>query len=462
VYLRGFSIFLPVLLSVVLCATDHAYAQTRVGEAVVIQNEVVRVAASAATQINVGDSMLRDETVRTGAGSAARFVMADSTNLSIGPSATLKLDRTVFNDEHSYREVAIRLTTGAFRFVTGHSEKPAYKITTPMATIGVRGTTLDILSERARTIVVLQDGAATVCTLDLQCVQLIQPGDTAIVTLAGGKTTIARTRTPPWTFAAICTASPGLCSVTQYADASPTKAAAAPPTQHWTGFSVGLAGGFGWGSSKQTDSGVPCSYFGTCVTGTTTTTTSTTTTTTTTTSTTTTSTSGGGLTADGSYSPRGGLFGGTLGYGWQQARWVVGIEGDYSWSGIDGRSATCGASSPAPHACGTRLDSLGTLRGRLGYALGPTDNWLPYLTGGVAAGEVHAWDSLLAASGNAFQVGWTAGGGLQSAFAQNWSARIEYLYVDLGSQKFSVVPGVPENATFKTNIVRVGLGYQFH
>ena len=116
---------------------------------------------SSTSQINVGDGLLRDEVVRTGADSAARLVMADSTNLSLGPSATIKLDRTVFNDEHSYRDVAIRMTSGAFRFVTGNSDKAAYKITTPLATIGVRGTTLDILSQRGRTIVVLQEGAAS-------------------------------------------------------------------------------------------------------------------------------------------------------------------------------------------------------------------------------------------------------------------------------------------------------------
>jgi hypothetical protein len=215
-----FWIFLS-LLSAASCAGSVAKAQTRVGEAVVIQNEVVRVAATT-TPINVGDSMLRDETVRTGSNSAARFVMADSTNLSLGPSATLKLDRTVFNDERSYRDVAIRMTTGAFRFVTGHSEKTAYKITTPLATIGVRGTTLDILSQRGRSVVVLQDGAASVCTTSLQCVQLTQPGDTAIITLSGGKTTISKTNTPPWTFAANCAASAGLCAVNQYAGASPT------------------------------------------------------------------------------------------------------------------------------------------------------------------------------------------------------------------------------------------------
>jgi hypothetical protein len=104
---------------------NPACAQTRVGQAAVVQNEVVRVMGSATSQINVGDGVLRDEIVRTGLDSAARLVMADSTNLSLGPNATIKLDRTVFNDEHSYREIAIRLTAGAFRFVTGQSAKTA-------------------------------------------------------------------------------------------------------------------------------------------------------------------------------------------------------------------------------------------------------------------------------------------------------------------------------------------------
>jgi hypothetical protein len=202
-------------------ATSSADAQTRVGEAAVVQNIVVRVAGSATSPINVGDGVVRDEVVRTGLESAARLVMADSTNLSLGPNATIKLDRAVFNDEHSYREIAIRLTTGAFRFVTGHSEKTAYKITTSLATIGVRGTRLDILSQRGRTTVVLQDGASRVCTTGGQCIDLLLPGDTAVITSAGGKVTIQKTNNPPWTFAANCAAAAGLCAVTQFADATP-------------------------------------------------------------------------------------------------------------------------------------------------------------------------------------------------------------------------------------------------
>jgi hypothetical protein len=218
--------YCSALLLAAAWGANPAHAQARVGEAAIIKNDVVRVMASGNSRINVGDGVLRDEIVRTGLESAARLVMADSTNLSLGPNATITLDRTVFNDEHSYRDIAIRLTSGAFRFVTGHSEKTAYKITTPAATIGVRGTILDILSQRGKTTVVLQEGASRVCTFGGQCIELTQPGDTAVVTVAGGKVTIQKTNNPPWSFAASCAAAAGLCSVTDYADATP---AGAPP-----------------------------------------------------------------------------------------------------------------------------------------------------------------------------------------------------------------------------------------
>ena len=217
-----------ILATLAICAVSnagiaHAQAPSRVGEAAVVQNEVIRVSGSGGNQINVGDAVLRNETVRTGASSATRLVMIDSTNLSLGANSSITLDRTVFNDERSYKDVTIRMTTGAFRFVTGHSDKNAYKITTGIATIGVRGTTLDILSQRGRTTVVLQDGASRVCTLNFQCIELTQPGDTAIITSSGnGKSTIKKTNNPPWTFASNCGAAAGLCSTTEFADASPT------------------------------------------------------------------------------------------------------------------------------------------------------------------------------------------------------------------------------------------------
>jgi hypothetical protein len=163
--------------------------------------------------------------------------MADSTNLSLGPSTTLKLDRTVFDDEHHYRDVAVKLTSGAFRFVTGNSEKAAYKITTPLATIGVRGTILDILSQRYKSTIKLLEGAATVCTVSFQCIVLTEPGETAVITSTGGKTTIVKANNVPWSFASNCGAAPGLCSTTQYADATP--AVIAPVEDDPTGMLCG-------------------------------------------------------------------------------------------------------------------------------------------------------------------------------------------------------------------------------
>ena len=97
----------------------------------------------------------------------------------------------------------------------------------------------------------------------------------------------------------------------------------------------------------------------------------------------------------------GGLFGGGATYNfWQSGPWVLGAAGDLSWAGISGNSGVCGAGSPAPHQCGTTLNSLLTIRGNLGYAVLP--NWLVYGTGGYAGGELHAWDTLAGASGSSF------------------------------------------------------------
>ena len=84
--------------------------------------------------------------------------------------------------------------------------------------------------------------------------------------------------------------------------------------------------------------------------------------------------------------------------------------------------------------CSTSNRWLATFRGRLGYAF---DRWLPYITGGGAYGNVKATASLpiagLAASTSNNQFGWTVGAGLEYAFLGNWTAKLEYLYVDLGS-----------------------------
>src|SRR5689334_23105704 len=188
----------------------------------------------------------------------------------------------------------------------------------------------------------------------------------------------------------------------------PAKAPAylpAPP-YNWTGFYVGINGGGGWGRS---DFSAPFTT--------------------------------------GSFDVSGGLVGGTLGYNWQMGEVVLGLEGDADWSNIRG-SAACGVTS-----CETRNHWLGTVRGRLGYAF---DRFMPYVTGGLAVGDIK---TTVAGVGSASdtKAGWTAGGGIEAAIAGPWTAKVEYLHVDLG--RTSSVLG--SDAKFNADIVRAGLNYRF-
>ncbi|HYW65047.1 MAG TPA: FecR family protein [Bradyrhizobium sp.] len=215
--MRGGFFIASMLAAAVCCiATFGADAQERIGRAAVIRNDVSKISPRV-VQISTGDEVFRDETVRTAADSDAKFVLRDDTNLSLGPSSTLKLDRAVFSGQTSAGDIAIKLSAGAFRFITGNSAKESYKIVTPLATIGVRGTTLDFLNQRARNVVVLQDGRARVCAAG-QCVDLLNPRDTAIINLTNGKIQIAKTSSPPWTFASACAANSALCSQSSYAE----------------------------------------------------------------------------------------------------------------------------------------------------------------------------------------------------------------------------------------------------
>ena len=157
---------------------------------------------------------------------------------------------------------------------------------------------------------------------------------------------------------------------------------------------------------------------------------------------------GGGGWGDSSSSGRfGGLVGGTVGFNYQVSQAVFGFEGDIDWSDLS-RNGSC-----APVSCESRNDWLSTVRGRVGYAV---DRFMPYVTGGVAFGDVKTSVAGFGES-NATKTGWTVGGGLEAAIIGPWTAKVEYLYVDLGSGDSPV--GSTEN--FKTNIVRAGVKYRF-
>jgi ferric-dicitrate binding protein FerR (iron transport regulator) len=185
-----------------LAATASA-ADERIGVAAVVRNTVSQLEPRA-MRIAKGDEVVRNEIVRTAADSDARLVFRDDTNLSLGPGSTLKLDRTVFDDPKA-GDIAIKLASGAFRFVTGNSTKEAYVIKTPIATMGVRGTTLDILVKKRRNTIVLRSGKVTICVPGPgKCVDLTHERDTANIISNGKNVSIDVQNGSPWTFDSAC------------------------------------------------------------------------------------------------------------------------------------------------------------------------------------------------------------------------------------------------------------------
>jgi outer membrane immunogenic protein len=132
------------------------------------------------------------------------------------------------------------------------------------------------------------------------------------------------------------------------------------------------------------------------------------------------------------------------GYNWQMGSWVFGVEGDIEASAANDTFAPWKFSNPW----------FGTLRGRAGYAI---SNVLFYGTGGLAFGELTGQTFGLSESHTT--AGWTAGLGAEVGLAPHWSAKIEYLYVDLSSSQFVTVTGTQHGYRFGT--FRAGVNYHF-
>lgn len=199
-----------------LLAGLPAHAQETIGTAALVRNEVTHGPAANSAPLEAGQAVVRREIVRTGADSVAKLVFLDQTNLSLGPRATIALDELVYRGEGSRGRVALDLTEGAFRFLSGKLRKESYEIVTPTATIGIRGTEFDVDARRTVTTVTLRAGQIRACSRGGgQCVVLTRPGDTAVITLAAA---VRRRGDLQTAFSQSCSADPGLCSATTLAE----------------------------------------------------------------------------------------------------------------------------------------------------------------------------------------------------------------------------------------------------
>ena len=208
-----------------------------------------------------------------------------------------------------------------------------------------------------------------------------------------------------------------------------TKAPIAAPvlTYDWTGFYIGADVGYGWGRSTGTLANAA-----------------------------------GGFPVPYSLDPSGVIGGGFLGYNYQFSNVVLGVEAD--WQAAD-LNASGAFPLFLPYNIGTKIKDYGSVRGRLGLAF---DRWMVFGTAGAAWGS---WETSYAVGGAtpfvtssvSSHAGWTAGAGVEYAFTNNWLARAEYRYTDLGRDTFvSTATNSSELGNRVTiNDVRVGIAYKF-
>ncbi|HLX13602.1 MAG TPA: outer membrane beta-barrel protein, partial [Bradyrhizobium sp.] len=229
----------------------------------------------------------------------------------------------------------------------------------------------------------------------------------------------------------------------------------AEPLFNWTGFYIGGNLGYSLGSSSNTET-ISNSLTGASV---------------------------AGAARD---NVNGFIGGGQFGYNWQMSRWVAGLEGDIQGSRERGfATLVCTGCGDGPSNITSTLTQhlawFGTVRGRAGFLVTPAV--LLYGTGGLAYGELDTAGSIsgptLQGAGsavfpnlNSTRVGWTAGAGIEGAIGGNWTAKLEYLYMDLGTASFGplatniLVPirtnaGASYSSHFTDNILRVGVNYKF-
>jgi outer membrane immunogenic protein len=217
------------------------------------------------------------------------------------------------------------------------------------------------------------------------------------------------------------------------------------PIYDWTGFYVGGNLGYSWGRSSDT-------------------------------STLTNATTGAVLLTTSDKSDLNGVVGGgQIGYNWQMQNWVYGFEADIQGTGEKGTRNFTFSPAPIvginllptltiPFALSQKIDWFGTVRGRVGVLAAP--KVLLYVTGGLAYGEVDSNETIVATafSQSSTRVGWTVGAGIEGVISGNWTAKLEYLYVDLGTTNgsFTLANLTSSYSSHVTdNVLRAGLNYKF-
>jgi FecR protein len=156
----------PIVVASILLfgGIEFAWSQEQIGGAHTVINHVEgNLATGNQVPVVQGDNVFLNEAVRSGADSKANLVLNDNSNVTVGPTSTIRLDDFVYSGPKQPGTIALNMTKGTLRFITGDANKRAYTIWTPTAAIGVRGTILRIQVTPTETKVINEEGTAIAC-----------------------------------------------------------------------------------------------------------------------------------------------------------------------------------------------------------------------------------------------------------------------------------------------------------
>lgn len=158
-----------VLVGSCFAASTHPLAEV-VGKAVAVKTTVT----GANGTLKRADPVSRNERIRTNASGLGHFQFSDGAKLAIGPNSSIVIDEYVLGSGSRVQKLALNATTGAFRWISGKSPSSAYEIATPVGTLGVRGTAVDIYLHNNVAAMVLLNGSARWCN-NGTCVEVNRP-----------------------------------------------------------------------------------------------------------------------------------------------------------------------------------------------------------------------------------------------------------------------------------------------
>ncbi len=174
--------FTLAIAALTLAGQQTAQADAKIGVAAAIKNEVLGRSGT----LGVGSSVFSNERIRTGEAAAAQLMFADKTVLNMGPKAELLLDKYVYDPNRGTGQVVVNAVQGSLRFVTGAQNPTNYAIKTPVATLGIRGTVVDLQISPLETFIGVLEGTLTVRMLD-GALMTVNAGQYVVLAANGAK-----------------------------------------------------------------------------------------------------------------------------------------------------------------------------------------------------------------------------------------------------------------------------------